>query len=587
MARRGKPFGATWVGRPQCRPVGHVDVNRRRATSCPTDACCSTRSPSGSATAPRSRWSAPTAPARPRCCGSSPATSTRTSGTVDRSGGLGVMRQFVGSVRDDSTVRDLLLSVAPPRVRAAAAALDARRARDDGARRRADPAALRPGAVRLGRRRRLRGRGALGRLLHRRPSASRVERAQWREVRTLSGGEQKRLVLEALLRGPDEVLLLDEPDNYLDVPGKRWLEERAARVAQDRAVRLPRPRAARAYGDPVVTSSSERPATRPGCTAAASRPTTRPARTGSRGSRSCAAAGTRSTPSSRRSCCMYRSKAAIYNDGMASRLPGGADPAAQVRGGRPAARPRRGAERADAAARRAYRQAGGRLRRELELTGLMKPFDLEVWYGERVAVLGSQRLRASRTSCGCSPSAAATPTSSTDRSGTSRSRPSRTRARPARRPGAARLVRPDPRAPRAGRAHRCSTSCGAATSAAPAWAARRRRGRCDRYELAHAAPSRPFESLSGGQQARLQILLLELSGATLLLLDEPTDNLDLASAEALEEGLDGVRGHRAGRHPRPVVRPRRSTGSWSSGPTARSTRPTEPVWDEGRVERAR
>ena len=52
------------------------------------------------------------------------------------------------------------------------------------------------------------------------------EQAQWREVRTLSGGEQKRLVLEALLRGPDEVLLLDEPDNYLDVPGKRWLEER-------------------------------------------------------------------------------------------------------------------------------------------------------------------------------------------------------------------------------------------------------------------------------------------------------------------------------------------------------------------------
>ena len=42
---------------------------------------------------------------------------------------------------------------------------------------------------------------------------------------SLSGGEQKRLVLEALLRGPDDVLLLDEPDNYLDVPGKRWLEK--------------------------------------------------------------------------------------------------------------------------------------------------------------------------------------------------------------------------------------------------------------------------------------------------------------------------------------------------------------------------
>ena len=51
------------------------------------------------------------------------------------------------------------------------------------------------------------------------------ERCQYRHANTLSGGEQKRLVLEYLLRGPDEVLLLDEPDNYLDVPGKRWLED--------------------------------------------------------------------------------------------------------------------------------------------------------------------------------------------------------------------------------------------------------------------------------------------------------------------------------------------------------------------------
>ena len=63
----------------------------------------------------------------------------------------------------------------------------------------------------------------------------------------------------------------------------------------------------------------------------------------------------------------------------------------------------------------------------------------------------------------------------------------------------------------------------------------------DRYELAYAGEQR-FETLSGGQQARFQILLLELSGATLLLLDEPTDNLDIASAEALEQGLDGFEG---------------------------------------------
>ena len=42
-------------------------------------------------------------------------------GAVTRTGGLGVMRQFIGSVRDDSTVRDLLVSVAPTQVRTAAA----------------------------------------------------------------------------------------------------------------------------------------------------------------------------------------------------------------------------------------------------------------------------------------------------------------------------------------------------------------------------------------------------------------------------------------------------------------------------------
>ena len=61
-------------------------------------------------------------------------------------------------------------------------------------------------------------------------------------------------------------------------------------------------------------------------------------------------------------------------------------------------------------------------------------------------------------------------------------------------------------------------------------------GMLRRYELQGCA-EQPFETLSGGQQARFQILLLELSGATLLLLDEPTDNLDLVSAEALEAGL--------------------------------------------------
>jgi ATPase subunit of ABC transporter with duplicated ATPase domains len=62
-----------------------------------------------------------------------------------------------------------------------------------------------------------------------------------------------------------------------------------------------------------------------------------------------------------------------------------------------------------------------------------------------------------------------------------------------------------------------------------------------RYEL-HNQAEQKFSTLSGGQQARFQVLLLELEGSTLLLLDEPTDNLDLASAEALEKALTMYQG---------------------------------------------
>src|SRR6476620_522622 len=50
---------------------------------------------------------------------------TPSDGAVARDGGLGVMRQFIGSIRDETSVRDLLLSLSPPDLRGAGEALDA------------------------------------------------------------------------------------------------------------------------------------------------------------------------------------------------------------------------------------------------------------------------------------------------------------------------------------------------------------------------------------------------------------------------------------------------------------------------------
>ena len=62
-----------------------------------------------------------------------------------------------------------------------------------------------------------------------------------------------------------------------------------------------------------------------------------------------------------------------------------------------------------------------------------------------------------------------------------------------------------------------------------------------RYGLRNNARQK-FETLSGGQKARLEILRLEIEGHNVLLLDEPTDNLDIESSEALEKALDGFEG---------------------------------------------
>jgi ATP-binding cassette subfamily F protein uup len=47
----------------------------------------------------------------------------------------------------------------------------------------------------------------------------------------------------------------------------------------------------------------------------------------------------------------------------------------------------------------------------------------------------------------------------------------------------------------------------------------------------------PVKELSGGEQARIQIARLMLQPADLLVLDEPTNDLDIASLDVLEESL--------------------------------------------------
>ena len=204
----------------------------------------------------------------------------------------------------------------------------------------------------------------------------------------------------------------------------------------------------------------------------------------------------------------------------------------------------------------------------------MQPFDLEVFYGERVAVLGSNGSGKSHflrllASWDARQGVAVDPSVVVDREVE------------ARRPRRAWALRPDPRSRGVHRAHARSSCSGSTHSLqlGPAKSSLRR------YELEQQGEQR-FETLSGGQQARFQILLLELSGVTLLLLDEPTDNLDLASAEALEEGLEAFDGTvMAVTHDRWFARSfDRYLVFGSDGVVYEAA---EPVWDEGRVQRTR
>jgi len=478
------------------------------------------------------------------------------SGTVTSSGGLGVMRQFIGGIRDETSVRDLLLSIAAQRLRDAAARLDSAELvmmeRDD------EPAQLRyAGAL-------AEWGDAGGYDFEVHADACTVaalgvpfDRCQYRQVRTLSGGEQKRLVLESLLRGKAEVLLLDEPDNYLDVPGKLWLEEQLVStpktvvlVSHDREL-LAR------CAQRIVTVEDGNVWTHGGGfgTYAQAR-RDRIERLDELRRR-----WDEEHEKIKQLVRMYKQKAS-YNDAMASRYQAALTRLRKFEeAGPPEESPREQNVR--------MRLRGGRTGKRavicenLELTGLMRPFDLEVWYGERVAVLGSNGSGKSHF------------LRLLDGEAVGHTGVCRLGARVV--PGifAQTHARPDlaERTPLEILMTEHAMLINEAMSALA------------RYELQSCARQR-FASLSGGQQARLQILLLELAGSTLLLLDEPTDNLDLASAEALQEGLEQYSGTVLA-----VTHDRWFARSFDRfmvfGESGEVYEAPEPVWDSKRVDRQR
>jgi ATPase subunit of ABC transporter with duplicated ATPase domains len=332
----------------------------------------------------------------------------------------------------------------------------------------------------------------------------------------LSGGERKQIVLDLLFNSDADVLLLDEPDNYLDVPAKQWLEDliRATSktvlmVSHDRQLLRDctnRIVTMEAFGAWVHGESY------------ATYPEAREAR-----QRRLGDALQRWKDEERR---LYRyfkllKQRAEISDAMANRAN-----AAESRWERfvDAGPPPLPAPDQHVQVRLRGGDSGRRVvaLESIELPDLVFPFSDEVFFGERLGLIGpngSGKTHLLRLLAG----------EPVDHDGRVKLG-SRVEAglftQVNDNPELSNGTVMDPVMKRLGNYERAM-------------------GALARYGLASAVAgtnAQSYETLSGGQKARLEILCLELDGHNLLLLDEPTDNLDIDSAEALEAALNTFEG---------------------------------------------
>jgi ATPase subunit of ABC transporter with duplicated ATPase domains len=425
-------------------------------------------------------------------------------------GSVGYMPQDVGLGDDERTVRELLLSLAPLAIRQAGesmAALEGRLAAGD-------PAA----GVNLGEA--IGDWSALGGYElegHWDASCRRIVRAAFDEIavrpaHTLSGGERKQLVLDVLFASDADVLLLDEPDNFLDIPAKVELEQRIrsskktiVMISHDRAVLSAAVGAivtldgngAWVHGDSYATYAQARE--------------DRQRRLGD--------AVKRWHEEERRLFRLMKTfkERARYAPDWAKR----AD-AMETRWNRfraPGPPPAPVADQAIAVRIRGSDSARIVLdMRSLQVADLVSSFSDEIHFGERVGVIGpngSGKSALMQVLAGAR-------------------RPSGGELRVGPRVSTGFFTQLQSRADFARRVvlDIVMTQRGELQAAMAALA---------RYGLADAA-RRSYDVLSGGEKARLEVLILELEGHNLLLLDEPTDNLDTDSSEALEKALDSFVG---------------------------------------------